>query len=748
MSHTQEDVLKLLFGDMAPYAHICSFAEAPESLTNTQRGYWSGGYAKDYPLSPGNQYICVSTFAPTEEGKSRRRKAQFAAQYFLMIDDIGEKTDPAKVALLPAATIELASSNHSNQWFYKFSIPCTDQDVLDNLTEGMIAAGLTSDGVDPGMRNTTRYGRLPGPGSVNSKAKRVAENNGVAPDVKVTAWRPDNAFTVEHLAALFGIDLYAPRKQSRVDGAVEIPNHPILKHIEVKSMLSPGRYDCVCPKWEEHTGGDKTGTAVFTNDDGTIGFKCMHGSHQESTAKDLIDWIDEETPGFKQQYDSWRRLNLVNALGDLAGVTSDMSASTPSAVSNMSNQLGETVYPHIKIQDNGKQRVLATRANLEELMRCVGIDIRYNVIQKRAMVTGISSLEGEEENTVVAELKSYCAIHGLPKTVVDEQLSAVMNSRAFNPVTKWLKNIERTGTCDPIKALVESLAITNKDWAYIAFRRWLIQTVAAADAANSTPNIKALPKFETVLTQYGAQGLNKTAFFRSILPQELSGYVTDGFMLDVTRSDSIMEGVSNWIVELGELDSTFRRSDLAAIKAYLSKQRDTVRKPYAKSASLMPRQTSYVASVNEEKFLRDTTGNRRYAPLIVTGKLEVPADFDATDFWAYVWGLYMSGEQWWFTQEEEKLQQEALKLHENLPLEDMLLDHFDLESKTAKSYMNGSEILKAIGASDNQSNRTILGLILKNYAVEKKGRKYSMQKNSSHLINSFSTNAVPPSSFL
>lgn len=341
MNHTQEDVLKLLFGDMAPYSHICSFEEAPESLNNSQRGYWSGGYAKDYPLRPGNQFICVSTFAPTEEGKSRRRKAQFSAQYFLMIDDIGEKTDPAKVALLPPATIELASSNHSNQWFYKFSVPCADQDVLDNLTEGMIEAGLTADNVDPGMRNTTRYGRLPGPGSVNSKAKRVVENNGVAPDVKVTAWRPDNTFTVEQLAALFDIDLYAPRKQSRVDGATEIPNHPILKMVEIKSMLSPGRYDIVCPKWEEHTGGDKTGTAVFTNDDGTIGMKCMHGSHQDATAKDLIDWIDEDNKGFKEQFGVWRKLNQSNSLVDFA-----TNSVTPTVTALPAlNFMGETAAP-------------------------------------------------------------------------------------------------------------------------------------------------------------------------------------------------------------------------------------------------------------------------------------------------------------------------------------------------------------------------------------------------------------------
>ena len=38
------------------------------------------------------------------------------------------------------------------------------------------------------------------------------------------------------------------------------------------------------------------------------------------------------------------------------------------------------------------------------------------------------------------------------------------------------------------------------------------------------------------------------------------------------------------VVELGELDSTFRKSDVVALKAFLSREVDIIRSPYARKA--------------------------------------------------------------------------------------------------------------------------------------------------------------------
>ncbi len=385
-------------------------------------------------------------------------------------------------------------------------------------------------------------------------------------------------------------------------------------------------------------------------------------------------------------------------------------------------------WPDVFDRDNGGFRVLATRGNLEELMRFYNITARYDVIKLRPNIENIKSLPGEEENSLIAFLKDKCGLHSLSKSVVDEQLTAITQHHPYNPVVTWLQNIERTKTHNPIDELIELLPVKNKAWAKVAFYRWFIQCVAAADRAVQTPNKDALPKFESVLTFYGGQGLKKTAFIRSLLPIEIKSYVKDGISLDLKDKDSKTEALTAWITELGELDATFKRSDISAIKAFLSRQEDEIRRPYARAAAILPRQTSFFGSVNEERFLRDETGNRRYLPVTVTDELNIPNGFDYIDMWAFIWQEYLQGKQWWLTKEEEVLQKTALKAHEDNSMEDMILDVFDFE-RPRKHKLSGSRIIGDLHLTPNRATSTQIGNTLKKMGIERQNRCYLMPPN-------------------
>jgi hypothetical protein len=389
---------------------------------------------------------------------------------------------------------------------------------------------------------------------------------------------------------------------------------------------------------------------------------------------------------------------------------------------------------------------LAVKENLIVLMDHLGISGSYDVIKKCVIIRNVDSLLGEEENTIIAKLKSSSNWYRMPKSVVDDQLSSIMNSNAVNPITQWLSSIQRTRTGDPIADLVGTLPIVNYEWAYIAFKRWLIQCCAAADYAKNANNPTALAKFESVLVFFGAQGTKKTAFIRAILPKELSSYVIEGVSLDLNSKDSILQALSGWITELGELDSTFKRSDISAIKAFLSKDVDVVRKPYAKAASKMPRQTSFMGSVNEEKFLRDDTGNRRYFPLVVTGKLLVADDFDCVDLWAYAWELYTTGNQWWLTDQEEVLQKTALAGHHDDLMKTILTDFYDFDKPERNATLTSSLIMQDVMIPINRSNQTKLGKTLKQLGISSNRGEYKMPsrrnvRNSSVAIVENTANA-------
>ena len=384
-----------------------------------------------------------------------------------------------------------------------------------------------------------------------------------------------------------------------------------------------------------------------------------------------------------------------------------------------------------------------TSENFEALLNHYKIRANYDVISKRVLVHENEMLHphyGDEITELIAQLTSKCVENGLAKSTVSDYLDAHILRNSENPILDYLQSVKRTTELDdPIETLVTHLPIKHKGWAVIAFKRWFIQCVACADMAQQTPNEIALPKYEHVLTFYGEQGAGKSTFINSLLPRDLGRkYFIDGVSLDLKNKDSILGALSSWICELGELDSTFRKSDISGIKAFLSKRKDEIRKPYGKATSLMARQTSFLASVNEEKYLRDETGNRRYFPIAVMGRLTTPEHFDIDDFWASIWAEYKRGEQWWLTPEEEERQKEVLAEHEYSTLKELLQDTFLFEEESRPERMTGKEILEECGLNSNNSTQSKLGKTLKSLGVGMLNhtiRKYRMPKIRKRFIS-------------
>lgn len=311
---TNVQFLQAIFGDSYIYSHVTSFTQDPFKIPSNERNRcWAGGYYKDTPLiDNSNQFYTVSLFSPDEAGKSRRRKVNFAGTYVIGLDDVKEKLPLDQVNRLPKPSIILKSSLYSEQWLYILSKPEHDRNRIDNLHDGLIKNGLAPDSKDPGQKGVTRYLRLPE--GYNTKGSRVAENGGTAPKCEVTEFQPDRRYTLEQLAEPFNVDLNFVRRESRVDGAAEVADHPLLDLadiIRVKEVRSDGRFDITCPWVEGHTGADDSGTAVFTNADGTIGFKCHHGSCQDRTGNDLLNLIEEQYTGFRQKLSAFQTMRIL-----------------------------------------------------------------------------------------------------------------------------------------------------------------------------------------------------------------------------------------------------------------------------------------------------------------------------------------------------------------------------------------------------------------------------------------------------
>jgi putative DNA primase/helicase len=156
-----------------------------------------------------------------------------------------------------------------------------------------------------------------------------------------------------------------------------------------------------------------------------------------------------------------------------------------------------------------------------------------------------------------------------------------------------------------------------------------------------------------VLIFQGKQSIGKTSWFKKLLPSPVSEYFLEGATLDPTNKDSKATVTSHALVELGEADSTMRK-DIAAIKAFLTSNKDVFRPSYGRVDSKLPRRTIFCASVNDNEYLVDPTGNSRFWTIPVTA-LDYKHEIDMQQFWAQILTYYDAGEIWWLQQEDEKI---------------------------------------------------------------------------------------------
>ena len=330
---TNSEFLTALFGEDAPWVHVTDFPYDPGDIPKDKHLIaWMGDYFSRYNLTPGfNQYFTISNFYCDDQQQARRRKALFRHTPVIVLDDVKEKLSMTEVSKLPKPSWILETSPGSEQWGYILNSPCTDRARVENLLDGLVANGLAPGGKDPGMKGVTRYVRLPE--GANSKASKMI--NGQPYKCQLTLWEPQNKVTIEQLAAPFAVDLDRVRRESRIDGAATVSDHPLInipEIIHIKEMRSDGRFDVTCPWVNDHTDADDSGSAVFTNADGSIGFKCHHGNCQHRTGRDLLVYIDGQSPGFTANYKNWQILREFKAVAE----PSFMQPATPEPVSFMS----------------------------------------------------------------------------------------------------------------------------------------------------------------------------------------------------------------------------------------------------------------------------------------------------------------------------------------------------------------------------------------------------------------------------
>ena len=298
----------------------------------------------------------------------------------------------------------------------------------------------------------------------------------------------------------------------------------------------------------------------------------------------------------------------------------------------------------LNLDDSGKPK--GTIENLKKICDNNNYVLRYNVIKKQEeiLIPNEDFSLDNMQNASYGRLISSCREENMPVGNIKEYITNICDKNQFNPVVSWILSKPWDGT-SRLDEFYNTVTSTDTELKNLIIQRWMVSAVAAAFSNNG---ISA----HGVMVFKGEQNIGKTSWFKKLVPPEIEA-IKDGYILRLDDKDSILQCVSHWMVELGELEATFRKSDIAQLKAFITSDRDILRQPYAPKKNSFPRRTVFFASVNHHDFLFDETGNRRFWVIDAT-HINYMHEIDMQQLWAEFYALYLDGEPWIMSGEEMK----------------------------------------------------------------------------------------------
>jgi hypothetical protein len=262
----------------------------------------------------------------------------------------------------------------------------------------------------------------------------------------------------------------------------------------------------------------------------------------------------------------------------------------------------------------------------------------------------------DEHAVVAAEWLSRKGMSFSRRAIIDTMLD-VSQKQPFDPVCNILDELDWDGTERLSNFLVRYFGVPpdKAPWARCIGRKWLISAVARA----YKPGCKA----DNILILEGEQGTRKSTaldvlglgFTREIRVK----------LDDKDASDALHSGA--WLAVLSELDSFKATARIEAIKAFLTLCEDYYRQAYARVTGTFQRSMVFAATTNEETYLNDPTGNRRFWPIGV-GEIDLEGlRADVEQLWAEAVQAFRDGEPWHIEDPSERALAESEQRTRLLP---------------------------------------------------------------------------------
>lgn len=353
-----------------------------------------------------------------------------------------------------------------------------------------------------------------------------------------------------------------------------------------------------CHQKELHTVEGKNDTKIIVDAGpvpGRINFKCWHDHCVGAT------WED-----FRAAHDRPFELKLISRKVNLRKVPKR-------------GPDGKTIMVPVQSSDN-------MAAVLREDPELAG-RIRFDAFSCRPRYEGQLPWRPEGDNSgewvdsddafLAARMHTVYGLKG--RDIFEDSMRMILFENRFNPVVDYLEHLPEWDGVDRIADLLpDFLGAARTAYNAAVMRLTMLQGVARI----YRPGCKA----DHVPVLVGRQGIGKSEFAKRLAKYD-SWYDGNFNTLDGREAAERLRG--KWICELSELLAMKRAKEVEAVKSFITTQVDSYREPYSRHVTDHPRFCIFVATTNEESFLSDRTGNRRFLPVRCGVQEKTKSLFDA-----------------------------------------------------------------------------------------------------------------------
>lgn len=217
---------------------------------------------------------------------------------------------------------------------------------------------------------------------------------------------------------------------------------------------------------------------------------------------------------------------------------------------------------------------------------------------------------------------------------IRDAVDLAMLEKIRHPVREYLESLVWDGEKRVDTLFIKYLGADDSAYTRAVTRAALIGAVARI--------MRPGCKHDHMLVLVGPQGCRKSTTLAKLGKEWFSDS-----LFTVQGKDAYEQVQGYWIIELGEMAAT-RKSEVEQIKSFISKQSDNFRAAYARRTQDHPRQCAFFGSTNDDEFLRDATGARRFWPIDVDNTGRIMADkldeHEIDQIWAETVAAFKSGE--------------------------------------------------------------------------------------------------------